>query len=139
MSMTLYPYVTSCHISSKKLTNSTSPAAALHGISYITNIIFPGFTTMIITFFAFNIFNNFQTYNNIFSPRYIPNPFFSALVIKKKEAKLGFTHGMLLFYFAHSCKNICSFSLYASYSIIGNWDNLWNNHITFHNNYIHFF
>ncbi|ETB59750.1 hypothetical protein, variant 1 [Plasmodium yoelii 17X] len=106
MSMTLYPYVTSCHISSKKLTNSTSPAAALHGISYITNIIFPGFTTMIITFFAFNIFNNFQTYNNIFSPRYIPNPFFSALVIKKKEAKLGFTHGMLLFCFVLFCTQL---------------------------------
>ncbi|SCM02131.1 inner membrane complex suture component, putative [Plasmodium chabaudi chabaudi] len=106
MSMTSHPYMISCHLSSKKLTNSTSPAAALHGISYITNIIFPGFSTMIITFFAFNIFNNFKMYNNIFSPSYIPNPFFSALII-------GLICGIITSYFITIISTLADTFLYC--------------------------
>ncbi|KEG03031.1 hypothetical protein YYE_01962 [Plasmodium vinckei vinckei] len=106
MSMTSHPYMISCHLSSKKLTNSTSPAAALHGISYITNIIFPGFSTMIITFFAFNIFNNFKMYNNIFSPSYIPNPFFSALII-------GVICGIITSYFITIISTLADTFLYC--------------------------
>ncbi|CAD2106659.1 inner membrane complex suture component, putative [Plasmodium vinckei] len=106
MSMTSHPYMISCHLSSKKLTNSTSPAAALHGISYITNIIFPGFSTMIITFFAFNIFNNFKMYNSIFSPSYIPNPFFSALII-------GLICGIITSYFITIISTLADTFLYC--------------------------
>ncbi|SBS89462.1 inner membrane complex suture component, putative (ISC3) [Plasmodium malariae] len=74
MSMTSYPYLQACDISSKKLVNSTSPAASLHGITYILNIIIPCFTILV-------IFNNFQRYNDLFSPNFIPNPFFAALTI----------------------------------------------------------
>ncbi|SCP02637.1 inner membrane complex suture component, putative [Plasmodium malariae] len=81
MSMTSYPYLQACDISSKKLVNSTSPAASLHGITYILNIIIPCFTILVVTFFSFNIFNNFQRYNDLFSPNFIPNPFFAALTI----------------------------------------------------------
>ncbi|SBS87275.1 inner membrane complex suture component, putative [Plasmodium ovale curtisi] len=55
MSMTSYPYSLACHTSSKKLINSTSPAASLHGITYVLNIIFPCFTTLVVTFFSFNV------------------------------------------------------------------------------------
>ncbi|KJP85796.1 hypothetical protein AK88_04555 [Plasmodium fragile] len=81
MSMTSYPYLFACSTSSKKLINSTSPAASLHGITYIVNIIFPCLTTLGVTFLSFNIFNNFERYGNLFSPNFIPNPFFAALTI----------------------------------------------------------
>ncbi|SOV82873.1 conserved Plasmodium membrane protein, unknown function [Plasmodium reichenowi] len=81
MSISSYNYLFACDTSCKKLINSTSPAAALHGITYILNIIFPCFTTLIITFLSFNIFNNFQRYNDLYSSNFIPNPFFASLII----------------------------------------------------------
>ncbi|GAW82917.1 hypothetical protein, conserved [Plasmodium gonderi] len=81
ISMTSYPYLFSCYASSKKLINSTSPAASLHGITYIVNIIFPCLTTLIVTFVSFNIFNNFERYRDLVSPSFVPNPFFASFII----------------------------------------------------------
>ncbi|SCP06112.1 inner membrane complex suture component, putative [Plasmodium ovale] len=106
MSMTSYPYSLACHTSSKKLINSTSPAASLHGITYVLNIIFPCFTTLVVTFFSFNIFNSFQAYNDLFSPSFIPNPFFVSLTI-------GVLCGVITSYFITIVSTLADSVLYC--------------------------
>ncbi|CRH03833.1 inner membrane complex suture component, putative [Plasmodium relictum] len=106
MSMTSYPYLFACDTSSKKLINSTSPAASLHGTTYILNIIFPCFTTMIMTFLSFNIFNNFQRYSDLFSPNFVPNPFFASFVI-------GILCGIITSYFITTISTLADTVLYC--------------------------
>ncbi|CRG95823.1 inner membrane complex suture component, putative [Plasmodium gallinaceum] len=106
MSMTSYPYLFACDTSSKKLINSTSPAASLHGTTYVLNIIFPCFTTMIMTFLSFNIFNNFQRYNDLFSPNFVPNPFFASFVI-------GILCGIITSYFITTISTLADTVLYC--------------------------
>ncbi|CAA9990305.1 conserved Plasmodium membrane protein, unknown function [Plasmodium knowlesi strain H] len=106
ISMTSYPYGLACSTSSKKLINSTSPAASLHGITYIVNIIFPCLTTLGVTFLSFNIFNNFERYGNLFSPSFVPNPFFAALTI-------GVLCGMITSHFITMVSTLADTILYC--------------------------
>ncbi|SCO69288.1 inner membrane complex suture component, putative [Plasmodium vivax] len=106
ISMTSYPYLLACSTSSKKLINSTSPAASLHGITYIVNIIFPCLTTLGVTFLSFNIFNNVERYGDLFSPSFVPNPFFAALTI-------GVLCGMITSHFVTTLSTLTDTILYC--------------------------
>ncbi|ANQ10709.1 Uncharacterized protein PCOAH_00048240 [Plasmodium coatneyi] len=106
ISMTSYPYRLACSTSSKKLINSTSPAASLHGITYIVNILFPCLTTLGVTFLSFTIFNNFDRYGNLLSPSFVPNPFFAALTI-------GVLCGMITSHFITTVSTLTDTILYC--------------------------
>ncbi|SBT30456.1 inner membrane complex suture component, putative [Plasmodium ovale wallikeri] len=75
-------------------------------ITYVLNIIFPCFTTLVVTFFSFNIFNSFQTYNDLFSPSFIPNPFFVSLTI-------GVLCGVITSYFITIVSTLADSVLYC--------------------------
>ncbi|EUD66451.1 hypothetical protein C922_03085 [Plasmodium inui San Antonio 1] len=105
ISMTSYPYLLACSTSSKKLINSTSPAASLHGV---------GRTARVSSLFGFpllywsplQIFNNFEPYGNLFSPSFVPNPFFAALTI-------GVLCGMITSHFITTVSTLTDTILYC--------------------------
>ncbi|VWU51803.1 inner membrane complex suture component, putative [Hepatocystis sp. ex Piliocolobus tephrosceles] len=75
-------------------------------ITYVLDIIFPCFTTLIMTFFSFNIFNNFQRYSDVHSSHFIPNPFFAALTI-------GVLCGLITSYFITVISTLSDTVLYC--------------------------